>query len=338
MEARAAMAELDGPPLRAPVDFAEFWAGTLAELAAVPAALASETVDRGPPQLALARLAFSSLGGARIQGYMLRWRDEAPRPLVVHGHGYGGHVTPRWAWARAGCNVAGLDVRGCGRSRDALPERSPWGWVLTGASSPERHVLRGAVCDYLRTVQVARELLGGAVTRTVLHGASFAGALALMAEGLGGVADLLALAVPSLGWAEGRRSLVRAGSGAEIERFLARRPAHSAEDLMVVLGYFDPVNFAGRVRCPALVGVGMADEVVPAATVLAVVAHLGGPHELMRFPVSHSGSPEERRWAAFERRWLRLAIDGVPEGFGALSGRARPPRAPRRGSGAGAAG
>jgi cephalosporin-C deacetylase len=56
---------------------------------------------------------------------------------------------------------------------------------------------------------------------------------------------------------------------------------------------------------------------VPAQTVLAIAAHLGGPHELMRFPVSHSGSPEERRWRAFERRWLELALTGVPDGFGA---------------------
>jgi cephalosporin-C deacetylase len=279
-----------------------------------------------------------SLGGARVHGYLLRWRDGAPRPLLVHGHGYGGRSVPRWAWARAGCHVAGVDVRGWGRSRDALPDRSRWGWMLSGAASPERHALRGAVCDYLRTVQVAHELLGAAAARTVLHGASFAGALALLAEGLAGVADLLVLAVPSLGWAEGRRSLVRAGSGAEIERFLAHRPAAAAEDLMVVLRYFDPINVAGLVRCPTLVGLGVADDVVPAATVEAIVAHLGGPYELLRFPVSHAGTPEERRWRAFEARFLELAVEGVPAGFGAVSGRARPRPAPSGGSGAAAGG
>ena len=88
---------------------------------------------------------------------------------------------------------------------------------------------------------------------------------------------------------------------------------------MLVLRYFDPVNFAGLVCCPTLVGVGLVDEVVPAATVLAIAAHLGGPYELMRFPVSHSGAPQERCWRAFERRWLELARTGVPEGFGAYS-------------------
>ncbi len=269
--------------------------------------------------LRLEWLSFSSLGNARIHGYLLRWADGAPRPLVVHGHGYGGRSTPRWRWARAGLNVVGMDVRGWGRSRAALPSRSRWGWVLTGIESPERHVLRGAVCDYLRAVRVGRELLGTAVARTVLQGSSLAGGLALMAEALAGVADLLAVAVPTFGWAEGRRLFASSGSASEINRYLERRPEHTAEDLMVVLRYFDPMHFAELVRCPTLVGVGLADEVVPAPTVLAIAAHLGGPHELMRFPVSHSGSPEERHWQAFERRWLELALGGVPPEFGAGS-------------------
>jgi cephalosporin-C deacetylase len=304
------------PPQRRPADFFDFWARTLGELDRVAPAV-RRAADRSRSGLRLERLTFASLGGARVHGYLLHHADAAPRPLVVHGHGYGGHTTTRWSWARAGLNVVGVDIRGWGRSRDALPSPSRWGWILTGIESPEHHVLRGAVCDYLRAIRVGRELLGTAVRRTVLHGASFAGGLAVMAEALAGVADLLAVAVPSFGWAEGRRLFATSGSAGEINRYLERRPEHAAEDLLTVLRYFDPVNFAGLVRCPALVGVGVVDEVVPAATVLAIAAHLAGPHELMRFPISHSDHPEERRWLAFERYWLRLALAGVPAGFGA---------------------
>jgi cephalosporin-C deacetylase-like acetyl esterase len=302
--------------LRRPVDFFEFWSRTMKELDRTGPMVEREAATTRAG-IRLERLSFASLGDARIHGYLLRWADGAPRPLVVHGHGYGGRSTPRWRWARAGLNVLGVDVRGWGRSRTALPSRSRWGWVLTGVESPERHVLRGAVCDYLRAVRVGRELLGPAVTRTVLQGSSLAGGLALMAQALAGVGDLLAVAVPTFGWAEGRRLFGSAGSAGEINRYLERRPEHAAEDLMVVLRYFDPMHFAGLVRCPTLVGVGVVDAVVPAPTVLAITAHLVGPHEVMRFPVSHAGSPEERRWRGFERRWLELALGGVPPGFGA---------------------
>ena len=303
------------PPLSRPGDFSAFWSWTLRELEGIPPRLDCQPTDK-VGALRLERFAFDSLGGARIRGYLLRWEDGTPRPLVVHSHGYGGQTTPMWSWAAAGLNIVGIDIRGHGASRGALPSPSRWGWVLTGIESPETHVLRGAVCDVLRASRMGVQLLGGAVTRIVLHGMSFAGGLVLMAQALDAAADLLVVAYPTFGWAEGRRFLARAGSAAEIERFLQRSPEYAAEDVMVVLRYFDPINFAGWVGCPTLVGMGMVDEVVPPRTVLAIAAHLGGRYEVMSFPVSHSELPEEREWEAFERRWITLACSGIPADFG----------------------
>jgi cephalosporin-C deacetylase len=243
-----------------------------------------------------------------LEGYLLRWETAAMRPLVVHSHGYGSAVSPEWGWAHEGLNVAGVDVRGFGRSRAALPMPSPSGWMLTGIGSPGTHVLRGAVCDLVQAARVVRARLSRRPRRTVLQGMSFGGALALMAAAVEPAADLLVAGYPSLGWAEGRRFLARAGSAAEIDRYLARLPEHSAEDVMLVLRYFDPMNFAPGVRCRTLIGIGEVDEVVPPQTVLAIASWLGGPHEVMRLPVSHSDSPQMRSWEAFERRWLALAL------------------------------
>jgi cephalosporin-C deacetylase len=139
-----------------------------------------------------------------------------------------------------------------------------------------------------------------------------------MAEAILHVADLLVVAVPSFGWAEGRRFLVKGGSGDEINRYLEAHPEHE-EDLMTVLSYFDPMNFAGDVRCPTLVGLGLLDDVVPAPTVYAIAGHLGGPHEVVELPVSHTELPEEDLWYDFEAYWFRLAVSGVPPDFGGKS-------------------
>ena len=234
----------------------------------------------------------------------------------MHGHGYGDHeLDPGWGWAAAGVNVLGVQVRGYGRSRGALPDQSPHGYALTGIRSPEEYVLRGAVCDYIRAIEAGKEALGPQVSRLVLNGTSFAGGLAVMAEAVTRVADFLVVAVPSFGWAEGRRLLAKKGSGAEIQRYLETYPERE-EDLMVVLSYFDTMNFAPDVRCPTLVGVGLKDDVVPAPTVYAVANHLGGPHEVVELPVSHSDLPQEKLWDGFEAYWLRLAVEGVPPDFG----------------------
>ncbi len=303
------------PPLTRPPDFEAFWSGTTTELGRIPPAISREPLYSEDPALGFERLTFDSLGGGRISGYVIRWRDEVPRPLVVHGHGYGGGLDPMWRWAETGVNVVGVEARGYGRSRYALPSPSRWGYVMTGIESPEGYVLRGAVCDYMRAVEAGREILGPLASRTVLNGTSFAGGLAVMAQGVMQVADLLVVAVPSFGWAEGRRFLVEEGSGQEINRYLEAHPERE-EDLMVVLSYFDPMNFAVDIRCPTLVGLGLEDDVVPAPTVYAIANHLSGPREVVRLPVSHTDRPEEKLWDRFEAYWLRLATGGVPPDFG----------------------
>lgn len=303
------------PTLNRPPDFAAFWEGTEAELVQIDPDILCQRQGMEGDALRLENLIFSSLGGKRISGYMIRWTDELERPLVVHSHGYDGRFEPLWGWARMGVNVIGVQVRGYGNSYHALPARSPWGYVLTGIDSPQEYVLRGAVCDYLRAAEVGESLLKPYTSRTILQGTSFAGGLAVMAEAIVGVADFLSVAVPSLGWAQGRRMLAHAGSGGEINKFLARYPEQE-EHLMTILSYFDPMNFAGRVHCPTLIGVGLSDEVVPAPTVYAIADNLAGPREVIELPVSHSTLPEERLWEDFEAYWLRLAVDGVPESFG----------------------
>lgn len=314
-DARQGEGRLSGSPLSRPPDFAPFWERTGVELERIDPDVSREPLRTEDPSLEFDAIEFDSLGGVRVSGYAIRWRDEAKRPLIVHSHGYKGELVPMWRWVRAGANVVGVEARGYGRSKEALPSPSSWGYVLTGIESPEEHVLRGAVCDYVRAVEVGRELLGPATSRTILNGASFAGGLAVMAEAVMQTADLLVAAVPSFGWVEGRRLLVKEGSGQEINHYLEAHPERE-EDVMRVLSYFDPVNFAGGIRCPTLIGVGLVDEVVPAPTVYAIADHLAGPHEVIELPVSHTDLPEERLWEEFEAYWLRLATEGVPAGFG----------------------
>lgn len=304
------------PGLTRPKDFLPFWKETLVELNKTPPDLAREPIAHDEdPALSLEAIEFNSLGGARIRGYFLHERKRQSRPLVVYSHGYQSQCQIEWAWARAGVDVVGVDIRGFGRSADAFGDPSPFGYILSGWRAPETHILRGALSDFVRAVELSRGELAPLPTRLVLYGSSFAGGLALMAAALTQAADFLAVAVPTFGWIEGRQFFVKSGSGKEISDFLERRP-EAAEDLMLVLRYFDPLNFAGQVICPALIGVGLADDVVPAETVYAIANHIAGAHEIREFPVSHSERPEEILWAAFEREWLGIARHGIPEGFG----------------------
>ena len=115
-------------------------------------------------------------------------------------------------------------------------------------------------------------------------------------------ASFLAVAVPTFGWASGRRRLVKEGSGQEINEYLERHTSHE-DAVMETLSYFDTVNVADRVGCRSIVGVGRRDKVVPAATVYAIANHMSPPPEIIELPVSHSDDPDERHWTRFDERW-----------------------------------
>jgi cephalosporin-C deacetylase-like acetyl esterase len=294
-----------------PGDYRDFWASTGALLASEDPDVRTERLDRSAAVVHTS-VSFRSLHGARIHGYCLRWTDDRPRPLVVHAHGYNSVAELQRTWSESGCHVVGFDVRGFGRSRAAVADPSPAGWVVTGLQSPETSVLRGAVCDYARALEISRPLIEGqvgAVSRLVAHGHSFAGGLAVLADGAAhATADLLALGVPTFGWFSKRRSLRPGGSAAELNAFVDGCSTEEERRLTDTLAYFDAVNAADQVRAPAVVGLGRIDPIVPAETVYAIVNHLRVDHEVWELPVSHSEAPEEARWSEFERRWQDIAF------------------------------
>ena len=310
------MREQFKPSTTRPADFSAFWRSTRLQLEQIDAKLQRDSnFAEDIPGVSGEIISFLSLGRVRVSAYLLQWQNEQPRPLVINSHGYGSHCRPRWDWAQQGVNVLSIDIRGFGISQAALPTPSRWGYVLTGIESPETSVIRAAVCDYMQAARIGRELCGDVTSKIVFEGVSFSGGLALMSQAILGQADLLAIGVPTFGWAEGRNLFVKSGSGAEISRYLARRPDH-VEDTMVVLRYFDAVNFADRINCPVLLALGLEDDVVPAKTVYAIANHLQVPFELLEFPVSHTDGPEEEQWNQFESYWMKLILEGLPAGFG----------------------
>ena len=304
------------PESTVPQDFGGFWRETFDELAAIESDVKCERFAHEPyPQLEGRKLRFSSLGGARLAGYALGWHDDSPRPLVIHAHGYGGRSAVQWLWALSGFNVLGFDVRGFGESFEAVPERSPWGYMLTGIDCPQEYVLRGAVCDYFRAGQVGARLFDGRTRRIVYHGFSFSAALALMSEAFNRTASFLAAGVPTFGWHAGRLVLVKHGSAAEVRRYLRAHPEED-ERVMRTLTYFDSMNFAPLLQCPILAGYGRRDDVVPPETVLAILDQLRCPQETMSLPVSHTNEPAEAAWERFDAAWMEIARSGVPKTFG----------------------
>ena len=304
-----------------PTDFDRFWNATLSAVKEIKAQPSLARQESPAPGLHLDVLKFSSLGHKTISGYLLTHDVPEPRPLIVHTHGYNSQYDIMLNWARAGCHVCGIDVRGFGRSAGIPLARK--GWVLTGIEAPQTSIIRGAVADVWQAIAVARELLGWRISRTTLTGFSFGGGLAIMAAAFDPHANLLVAGQPTFGWHSERLRLSTAGSSAEIRHYLDNNPDLAARALQT-LGYFDALHFATRVQKPTVIGAGLDDDVVPSRSVMGIASRLtSAPAELMLLPVSHSDDPRESLWAEFDREWIDMTIKGVPSDFGSEARRIR---------------
>lgn len=301
-----------------PADFHTFWQQTAGELSGIPLNLQISPADP-PAALAVPNLDFAvwratSLGGGRIAGCLVRPKDlsRGSYPQWVYGHGYGSVVegSPWWPHlARRGLFAVGLDARGYGRSR-ILGDPGIPGWILQDIEDPSRYILRGAVADTIRAVEVARSLPGADPSRTVLSGGSFSGGLVGLAAPW--IPDLryIAVSVPTFGAYSLRRTLVERGSGKEVNDLLDSLDPMSAQRILENLRYFDVVNAAPLIRdVPVSVGLGVSDAVVPSETVAAIYHALNtADKELLSYPCSHSVHPLEREWARWDRHIRNRAL------------------------------
>lgn len=292
-----------------PDDFEQFWLEVVAELERTPLdlELSPVKVEDAPPSVATYTWTATSVGGRRISG-PVAWSEEGDvdRPQWVYGHGYGSLGGCGWAFGAVsrGFIALGLDARGYGRSRQDDDPSVP-GWVLHGIDSPRDYILRGAVADTIRAVQVARALQGADPARTVLRGGSFSGGLAVLAAPW--IEDLayVAVSVPTFGAYGLRRTLVERGSGKEVNDYLDEVGSPQAEEILGNLRYFDAVNAAPYVKAPISVGLGIIDVVVPGETVAAIYHALGSHEkELLHYPCSHSTHPLTSAWRAWEQHIL----------------------------------
>ena len=88
-----------------------------------------------------------------------------------------------------------------------------------------------------------------------------------------------------------------------------------ADRIMDTSRYFDAINFAHRVKCPALVGPGLMETTCPASNVFALCNRLAGPVEVVVLPEAGHQAPKNDKHgeSPFNQRataWLKALSSG----------------------------
>jgi hypothetical protein len=79
-------------------------------------------------------------------------------------------------------------------------------------------------------------------------------------------------------------------------------------------GYYDVVNFASRVKCPVLIGVGLIDTTCPSPGVYTAYNQLQGPKEIVVLPFGEHGEKKGSHGLYYARFgvWSQALVKGIP--------------------------
>lgn len=308
---RPAIADFAGSTER-PTDFVGFWQQTRSELEAIPANVSSEPEPlRSTDSVETFAIRYTSLGGARIFGWLCVPRGRTDCPGLLLPPGYSGSPSLPRAWADLGYAALQVSPRGHHRSDGDIAPGFP-GYMTAGIDDPRTYIYRGAYCDIWRAVDV---LLGRPEvdrSRVGVSGASQGGALSLIAAAARPEVVAVAADVPFL---TGIRDSLQLGGSypyEEIKDYLRQNPQREAQ-VLTTLDYVDTLNFADSIRVPTLLSVGLSDDVCPPETGYALYNRLRCPKEIRAYPnTGHEGGGLTH--TLVKQAWLGLQLK--PEAAG----------------------
>jgi cephalosporin-C deacetylase len=276
---------------RAPADFDEFWAKTLASAAEFE--LDPRIVEVRTPltTIDVYDVTFAGFGGHPVRAWLrVPCGHSGNLPGIVQFHGYGsgrGVAIDDLLWASSGYAHLIMDVRGQGGEHaggatgDPVGTTGPAapGFLTKGIGAKEDYFYRRVFTDAVRAVSVLRGLDFVDPSRVAAIGNSQGGGIALAVAGL--VPELAALFTQSPFLTDVRRATLITGTTpySEISRYLA---AHrdEVERVFDVLSYFDGVGFASRAVAPAWFSTGLMDDICPPSTAFGAYHAYAGPKQI----------------------------------------------------------
>lgn len=297
----ARIAELESCTGRNPIpaDFDEFWAQRMEEADAVALDYELRPSDEVPSSgsCTYMDLWFTGMRGARLYAkYAVPAPEgDAGAPLVLQFHGYPG-CTRSWAeqssWPGVGYAVLSMDNPGQGgRSEDVggFAGTTVAGHLVAGLDGPPEDLYYVRLYQDQRILcRIARELDGIDLSRVYVNGGSQGGGMGIACCALNpGLVRRASILYPFLSdfravWELGADEIAYEGV-----RYYSRwfdADGSRADEWFAKLGYIDALSFAHLVRCPVLMGTGLADVVCPPETQFAVYNALTCPKKHLLYP------------------------------------------------------
>lgn len=308
-----------GPSVPEPNDLDAFWADQIRQLGEVPANPQVEPNESGRPDVEYFTVRMDHIRGTRIYGQLARPRKEGRFPGLLILQWAGVYPLERaWVVDRANqgwlaLNIEPHDLPGDRPDQFYAEARKTLGTYFTQGNTDRRtsYFLRMYLSCY-RAAEYLTQRPDWDGRTLVVMGASMGGQQAIVTAALHPKVTAMLACVPSGCDVSGPRH----GRAAGFPDWAKEAARQGNDSILTVGSYFDPVHFARRVTCPALVAVGLFDEVCPPVGVYAAYNRIRGPKDVV---IMHSGHHDQNgSQAPYNRRaeeWLAALVRGEPVGL-----------------------
>ena len=265
-------------PLSKPADFDEFWKKAQDTLAMVkPEYKIIPQPELSDVERKVYLVEMRSYGGLLIRGWLVVPKQSYKQPVHYRVPGYVVGLNPNYDTNHF--ITFNLNVRGNGNSQDVVNIGTE-DYAYTGIESKDTYIYKGVYLDALRGLDFlyTHPELGLDTSKIYVEGSSQGGTLAVITAALDKRAKLLAIQVPLYSDFHLVKEVGLAYDKPEFpikffSRYLKEHPKSSWDKIFSVMDYYDPQNFASKVTCPVIMGVGLLDKYCPPQASFSLFNH-----------------------------------------------------------------
>lgn len=276
-------------PYDAQKDFNSFWDLTILQLHEIkPEYKVVKNKALSGKYRTVYDVTMKSFEGETIRGYWAVPKGKKNYPAVITYMGYG--ATP-WTPDVNTPECAKMaefiiSVRGQALNK----EFNKYGdWFTYGMSKKETYYYRGAYMDVIRAIDFVCSREAVDKTKIFAQGGSQGGAFTLVACALD---DRIAAGAPHVPFMSDFVDYEKLGKwiGAAL-RGEAKKQDVELSKILETMSYFDIKNFAGKIKCPIVMGVGLQDIVCPPHTNFSGYNLITSPKEYYIYPKNGHSLP-----------------------------------------------
>jgi (4-O-methyl)-D-glucuronate---lignin esterase len=310
------------PAAEPPADFEAFWKSKIEQLTKIPPNPRLERAgDGGKPGVEYSKITLDNIRGTHINGQIARPAkgEKFPALLIVQWAGVyplqKPWVTDRAAEGWLALNILPHDLpidepEQFYKDQFAGPLKNYW--AIGNDDRDTSYYLR-MYLSCVRALEYLKSRPDWNGKTLVVMGASQGGQQTLMTAGL--CADSVTAALPFLPAA---CDMLAPEVGRASGFPFWSTQVHDGKDpakIREASRYYDPINFARKIKCPILIGLGLSDDLAPPSSVLAAANVIAAPKEVIILAKAghqdENGSQRSYGDRAYGA-WLPALRDGKP--------------------------